>query len=604
MVSEQNGQEWLMDKMEYLGYSKIDKYGQCYGIAAMARQAFLANDLETFNKRIDILEALTESDMALLKSTPLGNTVKVAGHDISPMELYAFFDGVQLYQQPGSYRGIISAAINNQLESNASLVSSEGISPVAMGNFTGNYTVKELGKFYTLLQKCLTEPTSFTITSGNHAINLNFDPKFEQWILIDANQLLAKKFTTQEVDKLASQVSSAMNLGKPSTGNIVLNTKLYSRQPDALKDDLIFMKDTLEWENHRSHTLSNLMVKDSQNENLLGMVVARNDDEIFSQLIKNDPSILTNTEVAFVAVWNGSCAIIRSLLDAGLDANATFKGQTLLAEAVARGDSRMLALLIEKGDANIANDKKDTPLTVAVKQNAANALDMVEILAKHGALLDKVDGMQNTPLIHAIRNHNYPLVKMLVEKGADINKPDADGFTPLMHSVVQRTPNITEFLIGNNADLDKENVLGEKALDISCNKGNWAAEELLGKSNDIINKYKLINCLKARFPQIYQEEPHPDKDYFQQIGRLIREIEQMDTSGKTVIDNICEKWFEKLNVSQQNRFQAEMPSIISDTKSAFVTALIRERDESLRSPAEKQKFNNIIKKGSSAKSVG
>lgn len=43
-----SGQSWFIEKMHALGYDKASREGQCFVVASMAMQAFLANDLPTF----------------------------------------------------------------------------------------------------------------------------------------------------------------------------------------------------------------------------------------------------------------------------------------------------------------------------------------------------------------------------------------------------------------------------------------------------------------------------------------------------------------------------------------------------------------------------
>jgi hypothetical protein len=51
------GQDWIISRMKKMGYPSDDG-GVCFGIAIMAMQAFLVNDLKTFNKRLQIIKAV------------------------------------------------------------------------------------------------------------------------------------------------------------------------------------------------------------------------------------------------------------------------------------------------------------------------------------------------------------------------------------------------------------------------------------------------------------------------------------------------------------------------------------------------------------------
>ncbi len=40
------GQDWFIKQMRALGYPDVTEEGQCFGIAAMASQAFLVGEME------------------------------------------------------------------------------------------------------------------------------------------------------------------------------------------------------------------------------------------------------------------------------------------------------------------------------------------------------------------------------------------------------------------------------------------------------------------------------------------------------------------------------------------------------------------------------
>ena len=50
-------QEWLIERMQALGYQPNVK-GICFGIAHMAMQAILANDYDSFYRRLQLINAI------------------------------------------------------------------------------------------------------------------------------------------------------------------------------------------------------------------------------------------------------------------------------------------------------------------------------------------------------------------------------------------------------------------------------------------------------------------------------------------------------------------------------------------------------------------
>ncbi len=85
----------------------------------MAMQTFFASDLgmeavEKFNKRLLILNGLSEEDVTSLKNKLIRNEIildteiTVKGLQIPLYELLAFMDGIALYQVPMFYKDILS----------------------------------------------------------------------------------------------------------------------------------------------------------------------------------------------------------------------------------------------------------------------------------------------------------------------------------------------------------------------------------------------------------------------------------------------------------------------------------------------------------------
>ena len=75
------------------------------------------------------------------------------------------------------------------------------------------------------------------------------------------------------------------------------------------------------------------------------------------------------------------------------------------------------------------NSSQDTPLNFAA---IYNNIDIVKLLVKAGADLDKANDDDETPLHTAVHLGNIKIVKFLIDEGANINKRDSiDRYTPL-----------------------------------------------------------------------------------------------------------------------------------------------------------------------------
>eukprot|EP00894_Picocystis_sp_ML_P000725 jgi/Pico_ML_1/51242/g192.t1 len=60
--------------------------------------------------------------------------------------------------------------------------------------------------------------------------------------------------------------------------------------------------------------------------------------------------------------------------------------------------------------------------------------DMVELLIRHGADVNRKERDSYTPLHYAVFFRHYDVVEQLLEAGADPNEPDGEGRTPLQRA--------------------------------------------------------------------------------------------------------------------------------------------------------------------------
>ena len=86
-------------------------------------------------------------------------------------------------------------------------------------------------------------------------------------------------------------------------------------------------------------------------------------------------------------------------------------------------------LLDSGAEINLSNDNGDTPLMIALKNNA---LDIAELLIEHHADFTLCNNQGETALMRASEKHNDKIVKYLIEKGANIDIKDKKGQTALL----------------------------------------------------------------------------------------------------------------------------------------------------------------------------
>ncbi len=156
----------------------------------------------------------------------------------------------------------------------------------------------------------------------------------------------------------------------------------------------------------------------------------------------------------------------------------------MLRDIFALNKTRELEEMLNKGlDPNhefTYNNKKHTLLTLAVQ---TNHLSFVKLLVEHRAEIDKVDVIDNTPLMYACSYGYEDIGSYLISKGADVNKArKMDLNTPLILACeLDMTWNLdlVRALLDNGADINHQNEDGYTALNQACSVSVWDAIDFL-----------------------------------------------------------------------------------------------------------------------------
>ena len=126
-----------------------------------------------------------------------------------------------------------------------------------------------------------------------------------------------------------------------------------------------------------------------------------------------------------------------------------YAGRTLLHFAAAAGSLRTVELLLRHGaDPNALDGGKHTPLYCVGNECAsAESADVVHALVRSGARVDAADGVTAaTPLHMAARRGNAVVAKALLECGAGWHLRDRRGDTPFDRAVNCKKPHVAQLL--------------------------------------------------------------------------------------------------------------------------------------------------------------
>ena len=114
------------------------------------------------------------------------------------------------------------------------------------------------------------------------------------------------------------------------------------------------------------------------------------------------------------------------------------------------GNKDVVHLLVKAGaDVNRADKRGHTPLQSAT---SFGHNDIAQILLDYGADQNLADEYGLTALHKAASDDNWELVKLLIERGAEVNKRTSAGLTPLNYAEIFQLREMVKFLIDRGAD--------------------------------------------------------------------------------------------------------------------------------------------------------
>lgn len=161
------------------------------------------------------------------------------------------------------------------------------------------------------------------------------------------------------------------------------------------------------------------------------------------------------------------------------------EGKTLY-EAVAKGEQKLVKVLLKKGaDVNAKDTKGLTPLVYAV---AGGHEKIAKMLIDAGADVNAIANDGRRALYVAVAAGDLGIVKLLIEGRVDVNIKDGHGSTALHTAAVWDRREIAEFLIKAGADVNALDGAGRSTLDLAQWWGSEKTATLLKASGAKIVK--------------------------------------------------------------------------------------------------------------------
>lgn len=481
------GHKDLIDIAQALGY-KSSPDGICSGLTAMGRRAFFmgATGVLSYNTRIQKLDDLflKKSKDATAVATEIQSIVtKIQNKETVDPELkqncfdyFAFFDGVELYQQSGLYphlfrqyaRSSESKSIKavSLITSPSDLKSKKITAPVF--TFSGVYSFPELISYIVqlrnLFEKTLRNNGMVTVSFSDlsHVTSIGYNTKDRIWIRIDSWKLPLVKISTD------LEVANILRT-EFRTKTFVLKTEI-----STLKQDASFLKKQLQiyFKTKSFKQLHRVTQKKTE------LVTCKNN---YSWLL--------------TASSHGDRRTIQSLLDAGANVNTCDnENNTPLLLAVEYGDANIVKLLLKAGaDVNACQSNGGSPLLLAAEYGHAY---IVKLLLDAGAAVNSRDQTRSTSLLIAAQNGNVDVVKILLKSKAKVDTYNNQQVTPLWKAAFKGHTLVVRLLLGAGADPTLRCKTLGSPIEIASQTGRSSIVEIL-KNPD--------RCKKTTFARSYRK---------------------------------------------------------------------------------------------------
>ena len=183
-----------------------------------------------------------------------------------------------------------------------------------------------------------------------------------------------------------------------------------------------------------------------------------------------------------IRLEQGDLATVRAWLAAGLDPNTeSDRIGTGLMIAAWHGNIPLMELLVRHGaDVNRVNGFKEQALMHAAWKGQREA---VVWLLEHGASVNR-DGNEWSALHYAAFEGHAEIARLLMQKGADINAKSTNGSTVLMIAAYAGRERIAELLLAAGADRAIKNDRDDNALSWAMRYGHLTIAKMIATADE------------------------------------------------------------------------------------------------------------------------
>jgi len=329
------GKPWLINCMENCGYKNVST-GICLGLAYMSIHAMLIGELGVFINRLKLINNLYHNENYALTIEQI-------------TDIFAFFDGIQLYQNPEIHSDLFKK-INFVSQKNCSTLTFNIIQPLYFQeqqitiyniyNFSGCYMLHQLKTFFSVLEDTISDyiltttlPISFILYNDTHAVSLGYNHRYNSWTIIDTTLLflrnginiISKSYSKKQLIKL---LHMAFTYQEPDFHDYYNTIALFTR---------IFI--TQQVDSHTSiQQIKNYFVK------------TLNNNSNWQHLHRINPNKLNITNIGrswlYIAVKNDDYLTAKLLIEAKANVNMAVNHIPLLWMAAEHGNNKIVNLLI------------------------------------------------------------------------------------------------------------------------------------------------------------------------------------------------------------------------------------------------------------------